>query len=281
MESNNTTNNNWHKLDVLICTFGEAGIKRVAEMRLPVVSQVRYIVSWQTANADPTAIPVELLREDILIAPTESIGSSNNRNHAISIATAPYCLTADDDLVYTSDQLLTVIETLDNNPTVDVALFQFDGENDKYYPKHEVNLTDNWPKGYYIASVEIAFRRESIAGKIFFNPYFGINSPRLQCGDDSVFVYDCRQKKLNCRFFPKTITYHAGVSSGNLPINTERLAMTHGAYIRYAYGWKGLPRVPLFVWRNYKKGKIKLIWGLRQVMKGFFYNVPKGVKEII
>lgn len=268
------------KLEVLICTYGREGIGRVGRMQLPTVDGVRYLVSWQPAGCDTSVIPSELRRDDVTVVIADSIGSSNNRNNAVDHATAPVCLMADDDLRYTPDGLLAVIDTFENNPDLDVASFRYSGDDNKQYPSAETDLTNDWPKNFYCASFEIAFRREAVAGRIFYNPYFGINAPRLMNGEDSVFILDCRNAGLNCRFFPITITHHAGLTTGLRNIDDPRVAMGEGAYIRYCYGWKGFPRVPLFVWRRFRSGKIKFLWGLLYVTKGFLYKVPKNAKTI-
>lgn len=268
------------KLDVLICTFGKNGILKAASMELPHVEGVRYVVSWQTNGEAPARIPEALKREDILIAPTDTIGSSNNRNHAISVSTAPVCLTADDDLAYTEKGLRTVMETFDRNPDLDLASFQYSGPDCKSYPAKETVLSKPLPKGFYSTSFEVAFRSSAVKGRIFYNPYFGINSPRLSCGDDNVFLLDCIKAGLNCRFFPEVITHHADLSSGSRLQRDPRFIMTQGAFIRYAYGLKGFPRLPLFVWRSHKRYKLSLTAGMLHILKGFFYKVPSGVSTL-
>lgn len=264
------------KLDVLICTFAKEGILRVADMDLPHVEGVRYIVSWQTAGADSNDCPDSLNRDDIIVSPIDSVGSSNNRNHAIAISSAPICLTADDDLKYTAAQLLNVVKTFEDNPDIDLASFRYSGPDNKEYPAEETDLNFPLPKDFYSTSFEIAFRREAVASHIFYNPFFGINSPRLVCGDDSVFLLDCINKGLRCRFFPVTITHHEGLSSGARLFSKPAFLMTQGAYIRYAYGLKGIPRLPLFIWRNRKISNLNILSMLRHVLRGFFYKVPKG-----
>ena len=272
---------NKNRLDVLICTFGRKGIDKVVEMNLPSVPGVRYIVSWQTNSCDPKHdIPAKLLREDILISPTDSIGSSNNRNHAIHVSTAPICLTADDDLAYSADQLQAVIDTFEKNPDIDLASFKYSGPDNKPYPREETDLKNPLPKGFYSTSFEVAFRRASVKDKIFYNPYFGINSPKLVCGDDNVFLLDCINAGLRCRFFPIVITHHKDLSSGSRLFKDPGFLMTQGAYIRYAYGWKGAPRVPLYVWRQFRKYNLGIVKGLKYLIAGFLYKVPKGATHL-
>lgn len=259
------TSNNSRKLDVLIATHGDDGLKRVAEMSLPKVEGVYYVVTWQKSNDED--LPSSLEREDVEIHKEESIGSSNNRNAGLASAVAPYCLIADNDLSYTPEGLKAVIDKLDEYPDVDVATFQHSGE-EVYYPSEEVDFSERMPKGYSVTSFEIAFRRHSI-GNLRFDTNFGINAPMASC-DDPLFILDCRRAGLKCRFFPITIVEHKGVSIGYRAISDPRVMMSHGAYIRLAYGICGYARVPLFAWRRWRKGYYPLLKGLRDVTRGFF-----------
>ena len=263
------------ELDVLICTYGRAGLDRTSRMRLPEVEGVRYVVSWQTAGADPSDIPAALVRRDILISPTESVGLSNNRNHAIAVAEAQVCLIADDDLDYDKERLKAVIDTFAARPDLDLATFRYEGSDEKFYYESERDLTSRLPKNYYVTSFEIAFRRCAVQNKIFFNRHFGINSLRFGSGEEGIFLHDCRTQGLNCRYFPVTITRHPGLTTGNRPLTTKPLAQAEGAYVRYVYGLRGWPRVPLIAWRRYKARQMKLFWGLWHVMRGFLIKVPR------
>ena len=267
------TSNNSRKLDVLIATHGDDGLKRVAEMLLPKVEGVHYVVTWQKPNDEE--FPTSLLRDDIEVHKEMSLGSSNNRNAGLARAVAPYCLIADNDLSYTPDGLNAVIDCLDAHPDVDVATFQHSGE-ELYYPSEEVDFSEKMPKGYSVTSFEIAFRRESIGG-LNFDTNFGINAPMASC-DDPLFILDCRNAGLKCRFFPITIVEHKGVSIGYRAISDPRVMMSHGAYIRLAYGICGYARVPLFAWRRWHKGYYPLLKGLRDVTRGFFSKYVKDHK---
>lgn len=257
--------NTIRKLDVLIATHGNDGLRKVAEMSLPKVDGVHYIVTWQLPNDE--GIPTSLMRDDVEVHKELSLGSSNNRNAGIATSVAPNCLIADNDLRYTPESLTTVIECLEKYPDIDVATFRHSGEP-VYYPAEEIDFTKHMPKGYSVTSFEIAFRRKSI-GNIRFDTNFGINAPLASC-DDPLFILDCRQAGLKCRFFPITIVEHLGISIGYRRVTDFRVAMSHGAYIRLAYGILGIPRVPLFAWRAWRKGRMPLFWGVYHVTRGFF-----------
>lgn len=268
------------KLDVLIATYGSDGPARVAKMNLPKVDGVRYIVSWQNPDCSDSSLPENLTREDIVFRPTPTVGLSNNRNHSIACASAPFCLIADDDLRYTAEQLSAVVSTLENNPDVDVALFRYSGDDNKTYPGVETDIGKRWPKNYYCTSFEIAFRRQSISGKISFNTRFGINARPFSAGEESIFLIDCQRAGLRCRFFPVTITHHAGKTTGNRATTDTGVPMAEGAFIRTFYGWKGFPRVPLLAWRRYRSRQMPFFFCLLNASKGFFINPKKYLNEI-
>lgn len=260
-----TENDTDRKLDVLIATHGDDGLRRVAEMTLPAVSGVKYIVTWQTIRGG--AVPVALKRDDIEIHKIPDIGLSNNRNAGIALSKSTYCLIADNDLKYSVQGLKAIIDKLDNNPEVDIATFRYSGDYN-FYPSVETDFTEYVPSGYNTVSIEIAFRVKSI-GNIRFDTNFGIGGKLTAC-EDGVFILDCRRAGLKCRFFPVTIVEHTGLSTGYRPIDNPHIAMAEGAYIRLAYGINGYLRVPLFAWRAWRKGRMPLFWGVYHVTRGFF-----------
>ena len=253
-------------LDVLIATHGPSGLERVAEMALPEVACVGYVVTWQLSAKD-SAIPAALMRRDVEIHKVDSVGSSSNHNDGIALSKAPYCLFADNDLDYTAEGLTAVMDSFRSHPDVDIATFRHDGEPVSY-PAEEIDFTDRMPKGYSVATYEIAARREAIKD-IRFDPNFGVAAP-LAAIEDGLFIHDCRRAGLRCRFFPVTIVTHKGISTGYRKITDCRVAMAEGAYIRIAYGWKGYPRVPLFAWRAWRSGRMSLVWGIYHLTRGFF-----------
>lgn len=265
---------NGRRLDVLISTYGRDGIERVSRMGLPAVDGVTYIVSWQIpVITECNSVPKELSRQDIEVYPTLSRGLSRNRNNALRLSRAEYCLIADDDLEYTSGQLRSVIDTFDRNPDVELATFRYSGNCSKKYPSAEVDLM-RLPKNYFVASVEIAFRRKVILGKgLKFNVDFGIGAPILHSGEDGLFLLEARRAGIKCRFFPIVITRHCGLTTGSREITDIGVIMAEGAYIWKAHGYRGIPRLPLYVWRNWRNGRLRFWWGLRGIIKGYSYGM--------
>ena len=146
------------QLQVLICTFGPDGIRRVAECRHPQVDGVEYIVSWQLPEGEPE-IPPCLDRSDFRIFPSKTRGLSANRNLAFSHATAPLLLISDDDVEYTQEQLLTVTDVFDKIKDCEFICFRYESEPwRKQYPEATFPFSERSPKGYYVSSIEIALR---------------------------------------------------------------------------------------------------------------------------
>ncbi len=256
-------------LEVLICTCGDDGIKRVAKMGLPKSNGVKYLVSWQTDALNPL-IPEELLRDDVLILATSSMGLSNNRNHSIANATGDICLIADDDLTYTSHQLQCVIGAFEQNHDVDIALFRYSGGDNKAYPDYEFDLNAIIPKGYYITSFEIAFRRQRLSSGIKFDPRFGAGAS-MPAGEEFLFVQNALKAGLRCRFFPVTITRHDGLTTGSRQ-QSKGVLQANGVCVAVGYGLLGLLRLPVIAWRHSQRGKANFFPAVYNLLKGYIYG---------
>ena len=253
------------RLDVLLVTHGPDGLERVAHMCLPRVDGVRYVVAWQITG-EPPAIPAALLRDDIRVFPNDTVGSGANRNVALAHAEAPVVLMADNDLRYTPAQLKAVIDTFADTPQVEFATFMYQGAAKKY-PSSELELS----YGIHptVTTFEIAARLASLREKkITFNPHFGVGA-RYECGEDSIFYHECMRKGLRGRFFPIVITSHPYIPTGQRPIRRPSVARGEGASIRAIHGTAGWVRIPVFVWSQWRRGRIRFWWGLREVSRGF------------
>lgn len=214
------------KLQVLICTCGEEGIRRVAEGKHPEVGGVEYLVSWQASEG--IAVPEILKRPDFRIARAESIGLSRNRNHALSQSTSPLMLISDDDADYTAERLQRVIREFDARPDEDILTFRFEsGVRTKNYPAESFPL-DSPPHGWYVSSLEIAFRNTVIDKRVHFNEHFGIGA-EFPSGEEGLFLHDCLAAGLRGRYIPVTIAYHESLSTGSSNQKLATRPMTKGA----------------------------------------------------
>ncbi len=258
-----------NKLDVAIATWKPEGILRVEAMNLPKVPGVRYVISWQLAGDNPI-IPESLAnREDVFVCFTNELGLGANRINASANCDAEIILIADDDLEYTAEQLQTVINTFNSNPSIDFAAFQFKG-SPKKYPNIACDLSYPLPKGYYITTFEMACR-SIVFKKVNFDRRFGLGAPVLQSGEDTKFLYDVIQSGFHCRFFPITICTHDHPSTGDKPM-TKGVAMAEGKLIQLQFPYSWILRIPLKAWRNTEKGG-KFLPTLYHLFRGAFVRL--------
>ena len=258
-------------LQVLICTYGQDGIKRVALSAHPEVNGIQYLVSWQTDG--DTAVPKELDRPDFSILPSATKGLSVNRNIALSRATAPIVLISDDDVDYTQEGLLAIVDAFMRNSNMDIVTFRYTSSSHaKYYPSAPCDLSTP-EKGYFVTSFEIAFRRESVQGKIWFNENFGIGAA-FPSGEEDIFLRDCLDAGLKGIYLPITIARHDGTTTSERNLMLASRPQTKGAvFLRlHPHSWplrmvahalreiplwrKGITPSPISYCKNWIKGVI-------------------------
>ncbi len=210
----------------MICTYGKDGIERVAAANHPHTEGVEYLVSWQKDGASD--IPTALLRNDFKIVASDTKGLSKNRNIALSNATAPLLLVSDDDVVYTKERLHAVIDAFDTHQEADILTFRYESSShSKFYPSLQCDLSTP-EKGYYLTSFEIALRKDSVRGKIWFNENFGIGA-LFPSGEEDVFIKDCLDSGLKGLFIPLTINRHDGTTTSGRNLMLPSRPQTKGA----------------------------------------------------
>ena len=247
------------KLQVLVCTIGREGMERFLATDRPQVEGVQYLVSWQ--QPDPTLeIPA---RSDITVITSDTSGLSVNRNLAMEAATAPYCLIGDDDVAYSASGLAELMYAFDTRPDLDVAALRYtcNGRYIKPYSENPFNL--NWPvKGWYPTSFELAYRRESPAGRIRFNERLGLGAEHLKAGEEDVWLFDAlqlgtrvamRKRDDNAHqalFLPITIGAHDHPTTAERHAAEPWLAETHGAVMSHIHPGDWRLRCLVHGWRS-------------------------------
>lgn len=254
------------QLQVLICTFGEAGIRRIAEASHPRIPGVEYIVSWQLGDSDGN-IPEGLQRDDFRILLSDTRGLSRNRNIALDAASAPICLIADDDLKYNPDVFRNIIEVFKADPQLDIAAFRYSGGDGKHYPDHEFDLRRP-PKGYYVSSIELAFRRESVmASGIRFDLRFGIGA-QFPSGEENIWLHQLLQAGLKGKFFPITIANHEALTTGSRLGADPEFIRTKGAVMRILFPRSWPLRLLTHTLRNSRKHALHTSTYIRSWLNG-------------
>lgn len=257
-------------LEILIATLDE-GINEIPEMLLPQREDFGYVVSWQHSDNREIALPEALKRNDVKICDLDGRGLSRNRNNSIKHATADLCMIADDDCLYTHEQLQAVIDTFEQNSDVDIATFKYTGEGDnKYYPTKSADLSMP-PKGYYVSSIEIAFRRASVQGKVWFNENFGLGTEPFHCGEENLFLQDALSKGLSCKYFPITVVTDRQPLVYLDRSMDEGTLMAFGADLQMFHPRTKNVRAILKAWRLNKSANVPFFYGLRYIMRGIGY----------
>lgn len=248
------------KCQVLICTF--KSLDRVAAMPLPQVEGVGYLISCQS---EPMPVPSSLQRPDVEVHFNPTKGLSNNRNVALGLATAPFVLIADDDLIYNADGLRAAINAYEANPDVDLFFFRYDSPEKKIYPLAETDLSKEF-RGYNPSSVEIGLRMPT---PLRFNPAFGIGAPLFASGEEAMLLLDARDRGLGIRFFPVTLCTHPAPTTSAKARTTPGVLMAEGAVIRRRFPATSLLRLMLKAWRT----PARFFPTLRLLLKGWATTV--------
>lgn len=261
-------------LQLMIATIYPEGIRRVAEMELPEVEGVSYIVAWQMPGDEP--VPEALAqRKDIRIIKSNTRGVACNRNIALHAATSDILMLSDDDLRYTPESLLDVKEVFECHPEIDFALFRYAG-GDKLYPSAETPFTLPTPvKGWYVSEVEMAFRRDAVQGKADFDEEFGIGAGYIGAGEvDNLLVKLIRHLGLSGRFFPLTIALHPYQSSTGERQNQPMCVIrSRGVFRQLLYPLSWPLRIPVDALRDYRSGRSSFLRSAIAMTQGALYSI--------
>ncbi len=242
-------------LQLLICTFGD-GILRIPDLLLPPIHGVSYLVSWQHDHGyTPCALPAEVVsRPDVEVVTLPGRGLSRNRNNCLRHASADLCLICDDDCRYTPEGLQAIISTFERHPEVDLATFIAKNSADaKFYPQRSFNLNEK-VRNYYVMSIEMAFRRTSVAGKVAFNEHFGLGADLFGAGEEAIFISSAMSHGLHCQYFPVQVVEHIGPTTSTSRRADDKVLRADGAILYHSFRRTMWLRLPLMAWRKHRAG---------------------------
>lgn len=242
------------QIEILICTIDD-GIKKVPFILMPPIDGLGYIVSMQyTDDFFLQDIPSSVLeREDVLFSKIPGKGLSINRNNALSLATADLLLTADDDNIYSEENIRNIVNAFENLPDADIICFEsvsYTGKAIKKYPEEMMPYDFALKLGYYPSSFEIAMRRR-VGTR--FDGRFGLGSGCLCAGEEDVFLKDAATQGYNIYFVPEVICSTNPDTTGNNFIGNPVLQATKGAVFKHLFGRKDA------VWRSFKESAYHFI----------------------
>ena len=261
-------------LEVMIATM-DSGIKSAAEAVLSPRDGVRWLISWQHADAeDTTPLPTALNgRDDVTVIEQQGRGLSRNRNNCLRHATGDILLIADDDCRYTHDGLQRVVDAFAGRLDLDLATFRMTSrDNTKSYPSCEFDIAKR-PKGYYITSFEMALRRSTVIDRcrLAFDERFGLGAPRFLCGEEELFVHKAIKSGLRCRFFPLDVVRHDDATTQATRATAPGVIQARGAFLWLGgYRATALLRPLVMAQRISRDTGVSTLYALRHLYVGLF-----------
>lgn len=223
-------------LQVLIAAYGADNLYRFDFSSHPVVRGVEYIVNWQNHRNLP--IPQKLRqRADFKFIYDYTIGLCNARNNLLKHSSAEWVLLSDDDVTYTCENLLNVVNAIENYGNYSFLSFQYiSGGVHKFYPSVSFDF-NKIPKGYFTSSIEIALNRKLLLpllrekDNLLFNTNFGVNGSVFTAGEEDLLIYELISRDYTGRYIPKIIASHPQRSTSERLGNSLAFIQTRGAVI--------------------------------------------------
>ncbi len=184
-------------IETLISTMNRNNIDFLTSMNI----QSDTIIGNQNGKNDILSLTVN--DKNVLLVNSSTKGLSRNRNITIRNASADICVIADDDIEYCSDYVKIIRDAFSKYEDADVIIFNlYEDPIERYVIKkwHRVRGIEFLRYG----SVRIAFKRDSISGKIIFDERFGAGG-EIPIGEDTIFLGDCLKKRLKIYASPEYI----------------------------------------------------------------------------
>ena len=213
-------------------------------------------------------------------------GLSRSRNVALSKATGDICLLVDDDEILLDGYASIIAKEFEKNSKV--GLITFNLRSIGNVSRRYINSERKKLRFYNImryGSARIAFRRSLVINKrIYFAPNFGAGAS-ISCGEDSLFLHDCLQKRIIAYSSPE---YIADIDDGDEKSSwfngyTEKYFTDLGAVYaamspRFSYLW-----ITQFLFRHTSKTKTLGFKNCLRCMlngkKKFNYNILDEVND--
>lgn len=185
-------------------------------------------------------------------------GLSKSRNLGLKNATKDILVIADDDVVYKSDFITTIILAFN---TLNAQVIQFQIENfsnilfKNYKNRNKLKCTSF--DCFSMMSIELVFEHKFlIENDIKYDEKFGLGSEH-QFGEENILLHDILKKDGIISYYPITIAQHKNETSTSNLINVEKYYHLGAFYKRSNEKryWKNLSLKLIF---DLKQSKVKL-----------------------
>lgn len=180
------------KVEVLVATMHQTDYSLLKKMNI----QTDAVVINQCVRNEMVEFEYEQNRIKWFSFNERGVGL--NRNNALMRATGDILLFADDDVVYVDNYQFLIQEYYRKNPKADVVVFNFkvsrNGSEAKDIVKKDEKLGRRGIMRY--GTYAITAKNEALTMKnINFHRRFG-GGAKYSCGEDTLFLSDCLNKKL-------------------------------------------------------------------------------------
>lgn len=196
-------------------------------------------------------------------------GVGLSRNLCLLHATEPILLFADDDMRYYDDYEETVLKAYKELPEADVIIFDIkllnSNKNGNFRNIHKCKKLNKFNAMRY-GACRISARNESLKrSRVSFSTQFG-GGCKYSAGEDSLFLIDCFNKKLNVYQYPKVIAEVDDSTSTWFNGINEKLIKDRG--ILY---YVGFPKIywMLYVYYAFKLNKKTTDFSVIEIFKLF------------
>ena len=200
------------KIQVLMSTMHRA---RIADLMLNDRNIFHNILIVNQTDNENCIVDTD---SNVRMLNTSTIGTSISRNMALENADGDICIFADDDIIYVPNYEEILQDSFSKYPDADIITFQIITPDGRPFKKNYMT-SRRWHNQSTVlkcASIEIAFRRESIlkAG-LKLDLEFGLGS-RYRIHDDVIFLSDALKRGLKILYLPIPIVIHPAESSGTM-----------------------------------------------------------------
>ena len=200
---------------------------------------------------------------------TTERGLSKSRNMAIRNSHADVCLISDDDEIFEPDIKEKISDAFEKYPKADIIAFQVKGlmRRPADHP-----FRANYLHAMRFASVQLAFRLNSIQKKgILFDEKMGSGSGN-GCGEENKFMFDCLKSGLRMQYVPVHIaTLITSSESRWWKGFTKEFFINHGWATRRYLGWFLATIYAVnYVYRKKKKFNMSAFKAFSYILKGIY-----------
>ncbi|MEZ4797502.1 MAG: glycosyltransferase family 2 protein [Flavobacteriaceae bacterium] len=247
----NTTKKS-ENLEILLSTMQQNSLSFLSDMfSSNNISDFNIVIINQTNKNNLLASE----KQNVKVFNSFEKGLSKSRNLAIEKASGDICLLADDDVVYVEGFKDVILSAFKEYDDVDIITFQMNDDDGNLFRDYQ-NIKRHTENTVYTAnSVVIAFKLQSVKGKVVFNSHFGLGA-QFEVADEYVFLRDALRAGLTIYFEPQVILKHHKFSSGQ-DVASDRLIYGRSALYYKYYGLRSYFRIAKHIYLTLKEGKLK------------------------